>query len=194
LRLQDALQTCASGVELAEPPTVDEPQNRQAFLQNSSCRHLHPVNHPAADMTRKILISGATGKQGGAVVKALLANPPPDVEILALTRNINSNSAKALAANPQVTLIEGDLDDCAAVFQKAGGISAVWGVFCVTVPNLKSKEQGLETKQGNAMVDAAVENKVKHIVFTSVDRGGPGKSDDEPTYVPHFMSKVSACS
>ncbi|ETI23885.1 hypothetical protein G647_05692 [Cladophialophora carrionii CBS 160.54] len=139
---------------------------------------------------RKILVSGATGKQGGAVVKALLANPPPfDYEILALTRKTTSNSAKTLSSNPKVSLIEGDLEDCAAIFQKAGGVGAVWGVFCVTIPNLKSKVEGLETEQGIRLVDAAIENNVKHFVYTSVDRGGADKSEVNATYVPHFVSK-----
>ena len=166
-------------------------------VQPPSAAYIHTalsIHRAAATMApRKILVSGATGKQGGAVIKALLANPPSfEYEILALTRKTTSNSAKALASNPKITLIEGDLDgDCEAIFQKAGGVGAVWGVFCVTVPNLKSKVEGLETKQGTALVDAAVENKVKHFVFTSVDRGGNAKSGDDPTYIPHFISKVS---
>ncbi|OAL40013.1 hypothetical protein AYO20_00926 [Fonsecaea nubica] len=139
---------------------------------------------------RKILVTGATGKQGGAVVKALLANPPPfDYEILAITRKTTSNAAKALASKPKVTLIEGDLDDCTSIFAKAGGVGAVWGVFCVTLPNFKSKVEGKETQQGNDMVDAAIAHSVKHFVYTSVDRGGPDKSEVDATYVPHFVSK-----
>src|SRR5258706_8668454 len=109
---------------------------------------------------RKILVTGATGKQGGSVIKALLANPPPfDYEILALTRKTTSTSAKALASNPNVILIEGDLDDCEAIFNTAGGIGTIWGVFCVSFPDLKSKVEGHETTQGNNLVNAAIENK-----------------------------------
>jgi uncharacterized protein YbjT (DUF2867 family) len=79
---------------------------------------------------RKILVTGATGKQGGAVVKALLNHPPDfDYVILALTRNVSSPKAKALASNPKVELISGDLDDCDAIFEKAGGKGSIWGVF-----------------------------------------------------------------
>lgn len=45
-----------------------------------------------------------------------------------------------------------------------------------------------EEQQGKALVDASVENGVKHFVYTSVDRGG-SKSDNDPTNVPHFISK-----
>ncbi|KAJ9616874.1 hypothetical protein H2200_000594 [Cladophialophora chaetospira] len=141
--------------------------------------------------TRRILITGATGKQGGAAIKALLANPPYfDYEILALTRKTTSSSAKALASlDRRVILIEGNLHDSEAIFNKAGGVGSIWGVFLVTFPELKSKDKEYEAKQGINLVDAAIENKVKHFVFTSVDRGGNDKSEVNATYVPHFISK-----
>jgi len=140
--------------------------------------------------TRKILVTGATGKQGGAVIKALVDNPPPfDYEILAVTRKTTSNGAKALVSKPKVTLVQGDLNDCEGIFRNAGGIGAVWGVFCVTIPNLSSKDKEMEAKQGNDMVDAAIANKVKHFVYTSVDRGGNDASEVNATYVAHFISK-----
>ncbi len=56
---------------------------------------------------RKLLITGATGKQGSAVINALLANPPAyPHEILALTRSPTSAAAKALTAkSSNITLI-----------------------------------------------------------------------------------------
>ena len=141
--------------------------------------------------TRKILVSGATGKQGGAVVQALLANPPSfNHEIVALTRNPNSAGAKKLAANPKVSLLQGDLDNCPAIFEKAGGKGSIWGVFSVQLPSMSSKvPKDNEEKQGNALTDSAVENGVEMFVYTGVDRGGAGKSDDNPTNIPHFISK-----
>jgi nucleoside-diphosphate-sugar epimerase len=46
----------------------------------------------------------------------------------------------------------------------------------------------MEETQGKALVDAALANKVKHFVYTSVDRNGD-RSIDNPTPVPHFISK-----
>jgi uncharacterized protein YbjT (DUF2867 family) len=46
-----------------------------------------------------------------------------------------------------------------------------------------------EERQGKAMVDTALANKVSHFVYTSVDRGGDAKSAAAATYVPHFASK-----
>jgi uncharacterized protein YbjT (DUF2867 family) len=46
-----------------------------------------------------------------------------------------------------------------------------------------------EERQGKALIDAALSNNVSHFVYTSADRGGSPKSDSNPTYVPHFISK-----
>ena len=141
---------------------------------------------------RRILVTGATGQQGGSVVKALLANPPPfPHEILALTRKANGASAQKLASNPKVKVIEGNLDDVAAVFEAAGGPGAVWGVFSVQVPSMKKLKEGVvdkEVAQGCALFDAAKANGVKHFVYSSVDRGGD-KSFETHTKIPHFITK-----
>ncbi|KAL2431509.1 hypothetical protein ABEF95_010158 [Exophiala dermatitidis] len=142
--------------------------------------------------TRNILVTGATGKQGGAVVRALLDHPPPfDYQILAVTRKSTSASARSLASNPKVTIIEGSLNDPESIFKKAGGIGAVWGVFCVTIPSFKKEVEDAEVTQGNGLVDAAVAHDVKHFVYTSVDRGGSDQSDVYATEVPHFVSKYN---
>lgn len=142
---------------------------------------------------KKILVCGATGQQGGAVIKALLADPPffPH-EILALTRKASSPAAQKLASNPKIKVIEGDLEHSSAIFEKAGGKNSIWGVFLVTLPSMKKLQPGVEDKevtQGKAFFDAALENGVKHFVFSSVDRGGDEKSWDTPTDVPHFITK-----
>ncbi|KAK5081125.1 hypothetical protein LTR70_009141 [Exophiala xenobiotica] len=142
---------------------------------------------------KRILVCGATGQQGGAVVKALLDHPPwfPH-EILALTRKASSPAARKLASNAKVKVIEGDLEHSPAIFEKAGGKGSVWGVFLVTLPSMKRSIPGVEdteVTQGKALFDAALENGVSHFVFSSVDRGGDEKSWDTPTNVPHFITK-----
>ena len=140
--------------------------------------------------TRTILVTGATGKQGGAVIKALLASPPPFPHaILALTRNPNSESAKALSEKAHVSILQGDLDDCPAIFAKAGGPGSVWGVFSVQLPSSSKKgPEDAEEQQGKALADEATANGVSHFVYSSVDRGG-SESDKNPTTIPHFISK-----
>jgi len=147
----------------------------------------------STQIAKKILVTGATGKQGGAVVKALLANPPPfEYEILALTRNTASPAAQALASNKKVSLISGNLDDVPLVFQQAGGIGSIWGVFSVQVPAMAQKKgasgENKEVEQGTALIDASITYGVTHFVYTSVDRRGD-ESDKNPTNVSHFITK-----
>jgi uncharacterized protein YbjT (DUF2867 family) len=141
---------------------------------------------------RKILVTGATGKQGSAAVNALIAHPPPyPHEILALTRNTESSAAQNLASKSQkISLLAGDLNDCSAIFKKAGGNGSVWGVFSMQLPAMGQKNvtEDIEEKQGSALVDAALSSGVKHFVYSSVDRGGANSIND-PTNIPHFASK-----
>lgn len=144
---------------------------------------------------RKILVTGATGKQGGAVVNALLAKPPPfDHEILALTRKTSSPVAQKLASNPKVSLIEGDLSDCSAIFAQE---PSIWGVFSVQVPYMaqpKGSPKDIEATQGKSLVDAALASGVSHFVYSSVGSGGPNVAEKEEKLnlkVPHFVSKYA---
>lgn len=86
-------------------------------------------------MSRAVLITGATGKQGGAVVNALLkANA--DFEILALTRDSQSASAQRLVQkSPKIKLVAGNLDAPDNIFSKAKEITKtpIWGVYSVQV-------------------------------------------------------------
>jgi uncharacterized protein YbjT (DUF2867 family) len=137
----------------------------------------------------RFLIAGATGKQGGAVISSLLKSPPSTpYQLVALTRNPSSARAQRLASQPNVALLEGDMDDCVAIFAKATqqyGANPFQSVFSVQIP-LKPK---VEEAQGKALVDAAAANGVRHFVYTSADRGGEEKSDRDPTPVAHFASK-----
>ena len=142
---------------------------------------------------KPILVLGATGKQGKKVVETILASDSKaNFTILALTRNPDSASAKALAAKSTIIkLVKGNLDDTPAVFKaavEAAGGAPIWGVFSVQQAVQDGATQERETKQGQAMVDQAIAHDVKVFVYTSVDRGGD-KSENNPTKVPHFISK-----
>ncbi|KAJ5104452.1 hypothetical protein NUU61_001799 [Penicillium alfredii] len=131
------------------------------------------------------LITGATGKQGGAVINALLRNNAA-FEILAVTRNAQSSSAQRLAnKSPKIRLVEGNLDEPATLFQNARKTTSapIWGVFSVQSAFGKGEE-----RQGKALVDEALKHGVKHFVYSSVDRGGAA-SIDNPTGIPHFVTK-----
>ncbi|MCJ1310418.1 hypothetical protein MMC25_004082 [Agyrium rufum] len=136
-------------------------------------------------MAKAILITGATGKQGGAVITSLLSSPlfsPETFKIYAVTRSPTSPSATRLAAkSPAISLIQGDFSDVPSIF--ASLPSKPWGVFSVQLPGKA------EVAQGKAMIDEAFKAGAEKFVFTSVERGGDKKSDSDPTIVPHFKTK-----
>lgn len=151
---------------------------------------------------KAILITGATGKQGGSLIDALLkANAP--YEILALTRDAQSTSSKKLLAKSStIKLVTGNLDATEDVFTKAKEATKtpIWGVFSVQVrlslslslfhtANTFQPVGKNEETQGKALVDASLKHGVSHFVYTSVDRGT--NSDTDPTNVPHFISKYN---
>ena len=84
-------------------------------------------------MARAILVSGSTGKQGGALIEALISSPrASEFAIYALTRSPNSESAKKLTAkSDRIKILQGDLDDTEAIFKAAP--EPIWGVFSVQV-------------------------------------------------------------
>ncbi|KAI0158135.1 NAD(P)-binding protein [Xylariaceae sp. FL1272] len=140
-------------------------------------------------MSRAVLVTGATGNQGGALIQALLKGNA-DFEILAVSRNPLSPSARRLAnQSPKVKLVAGDLEKPDDIFRDATRISKapIWGVFSV-----QSVFGGIfdepEVRQGKALVDAALKNNVKMFVYSSADRGGAA-SYDKATDVPHFRTK-----
>jgi uncharacterized protein YbjT (DUF2867 family) len=130
----------------------------------------------------KILVVGATGKQGHATIAALQAsaeqNPP--IQVLALTRSRASPKAQELQNEfPNIELVEGDVAQPSPLFTSHPDITSI---FLVTVP--PNDEQ-----QALPMIDAAIARGVSHIVFSSVDRGGESLSWTNATTVPHFAAK-----
>lgn len=145
-------------------------------------------------MAKVILVTGATGKQGGSVIEALCSHgsTPSDFTILAVTRDVNSASAhKLIARYPSVQLVAGNLDDVPAIFQKAQTVTSkpIWGVYSVQISMGKNVTFDSEIKQGTDLIDESIKHGVQHFVYSSVDRGGDDKSWDNPTPIPHFQTK-----
>jgi uncharacterized protein YbjT (DUF2867 family) len=120
-----------------------------------------------------VVVTGATGNQGGAVVKSLLERGH---EVRALTRNLESAKARELA-NAGVTLVRASLEDTAALTKALEGATSL---FAMTTPFGGGTQA--ETQQGISAADAAKVAGV-HLVFTSVG------SANRQTGVPHFDSK-----
>lgn len=122
---------------------------------------------------RKVLVLGATGKQGGAVAASLKAN---GWTVRAFVRNADSDSARRLAA-AGMELHAGDLSDIETIRTAMAGVH---GVFSVQ-PNSGSAGSGItdaeEVRIGKSVADVAVESGVRHLVYTSagiISRGMTG--------------------
>ena len=131
---------------------------------------------------RKLVVTGATGKQGGGLIAALLERQNQPFEIYAVTRNATSGSAKSLASKG-IKIVQGDFDKPEEIFKQ---VKDAWGLFSVTMPLGGAKK---EEVQGKAMTKAALDAGVQHIVFTATDRGVD--SDRNQTPIPHFVSKYN---
>jgi hypothetical protein len=85
-------------------------------------------------MSRPILVTGATGRQGGGLIKTLLASPDASaIKIIALSRNAQSPAATKLK-ELGVTVIEGDLNNVPPIFKNAKLTKQpLWGIFSVQV-------------------------------------------------------------
>ncbi len=121
-----------------------------------------------------VLVSGATGNQGGAVVQALLESSH---KVRALTRNPDSPRARQLAEQG-VELIRGNFDDAESLGSALQGIDSF---YLMGSP----QEVGVEgeTKQGIELANAAKTANVGHLVYGSVANA------DLDTGIPHFESK-----
>ncbi|KAF2746383.1 NAD(P)-binding protein [Sporormia fimetaria CBS 119925] len=147
---------------------------------------------------RAILITGATGKQGGAVLKHLAQHPrASEFTLLAVTRNPASPSAQKLRDSyPNTHLVQGDLNDVKRLFINAKEVlhenklpNSIWGVYSVQVSMGSGVTFDGEVRQGKDLIDESLAEGVKHFVYSSVDRGGNEKSFDNETPIPHFQTK-----
>jgi uncharacterized protein YbjT (DUF2867 family) len=120
-----------------------------------------------------VVVSGATGQQGGAVVRNLLARGH---EVRAVTRTTDSEKARELA-KAGVTVVRASLEDTGALTKALEGATSL---FAMTTPFGGGTEA--ETRQGVSAANAAKAAGV-HLVFTSVG------SANRRTGVPHFDSK-----
>jgi uncharacterized protein YbjT (DUF2867 family) len=119
-----------------------------------------------------VVVTGSTGKQGGAVARGLLERGH---KVRAVTRDPNSSEAKLLA-NAGAALVAASLEDTAAIRKALEGATSL---FAMTVP---SGGTDAEIRQGIAAADAAKATGV-HLVFASVG------SANRQTGIPHFDSK-----
>ena len=121
-----------------------------------------------------ILVTGATGTQGGAVARELLKR---GYVVRGLTRNPESDRARTMA-DLGATMVLGDFDDPESL---ADAMQDAYGVFAVT--NFWEHGYDKEVAHGVQLIDAAKAAGIEHFVFTSV------AGADDYTGIPHFDSK-----
>ena len=125
---------------------------------------------------KTILITGATGKQGGATLRHLAKRG--GFKLRAMTRKPDGDAAKALSALG-AEVVAGDLNDAASLERAVAG---AWGAFAVQ----NTWEAGVEgeEEQGKRFAKIAHDKGVQHFVYSSVGSANRG------TGIPHFENKL----
>jgi uncharacterized protein YbjT (DUF2867 family) len=121
-----------------------------------------------------VLVTGSTGKQGGHVVRELLARGH---SVRALTRKPDSPAAAALAERG-VTIVKGNFDDQGSLERAVSGVDSVFAMSTPYESGVKT-----ETREGINILRAASAVGVAHFVYSSV------AGADRASGIPHFDSK-----
>jgi uncharacterized protein YbjT (DUF2867 family) len=139
-----------------------------------------------------ITIFGATGAQGGGLARAILNDKNSEFAVRAVTRDPDSDKAKALAAMG-AEIVEADLAHPDKVLKAMEG---AYGAFCVTFfwAHFSPAQEAAEAK---CMADAAKAAGVKHVIWSTLEDTRlhvPLHDERMPTLqekykVPHFDSK-----
>src|SRR5215831_741314 len=127
-----------------------------------------------SDRARTILVTGATGRQGGAVIRHML---PGNWKLRALTRSPDSEAAQALVRQG-IEIVAGDLEDPASLQRACRG---VYGVY--SVQDFWAVGAQREVRQGLNIADAAKHAGLQHLVYSSV--GGAERNSG----IDHWNSK-----
>ena len=142
-----------------------------------------------------IAVLGATGAQGGGLVRAILADKSGEFSVRALTRDVNSDKAKALA-KLGAEVVKADIDNYDSLKSAFAG---AYGVYAVTFfwEHFSPEKETAEAKQ---IAKAAKEANVKHIIWSTFEdtrKWIPLSDNRMPTLqgkykVPHFDAKAEA--
>ena len=142
-----------------------------------------------------IAVVGATGAQGGGLVRAILSDPGSGLTVRALTRKVGSDKAKELA-KLGAEVVEADLDDIESLKRAFAG---AYGAFLVTnYWELFSPEK--ELAQAKNLAQAAKHANLQHVIWSTLEdtrRWVPLSDNRMPTLmgkykVPHFDAKGEA--
>jgi uncharacterized protein YbjT (DUF2867 family) len=144
--------------------------------------------------SRTIAVVGATGAQGGGLVRALAKDSSGQFRARALTRDPGSDAALALAELPNVEIVKADLEDPASV---EAAFRGAYGAFCVTF-FWADFSTATEMRHARTMAAAAKATGVKHVIWSTLEDSRQWVKDDRmPTLhgsykVPHYDGKGEA--
>ncbi len=129
---------------------------------------------------KPIIVCGATGKQGSSVLNSLLNSKK--FQVIALSRNPSGDKALAIKKRG-IEVRKADLQDKTSLIK---AFENAYGVYGVTTPeNAKGKmDTEMEKEQGINIVDACVENNIKHLVLSTVFY-----ISEEQRSIPYVRSK-----
>ncbi|HEY2090575.1 MAG TPA: NmrA/HSCARG family protein [Thermoanaerobaculia bacterium] len=139
-----------------------------------------------------IAVIGATGAQGGGLVRAILSDPEGGFTARAITHNPDSDKAKALAA-AGAEVVAADIEDADSLRRAFDG---AYGAYCVTFYWAHFSPEK-ELQHAHNMARAAHDAELRHVVWSTLEdtRNWIPLSDDRmPTLmehykVPHFDAK-----
>ncbi|NJD33143.1 MAG: NmrA/HSCARG family protein [Gammaproteobacteria bacterium] len=142
-----------------------------------------------------IAVVGATGAQGGGLVRSILADPDGPFAVRAVTRDVKSDAARALAA-AGAEVVAADIDDAAAVRRAFEGAH---GAYCVTF-FWAHFSPDKELSEVRTMADAARAAGLQHVVWSTLEDTRRWIRLDDPRMptlmgrykVPHFDAKGEA--
>ncbi|KAF8853798.1 NAD(P)-binding protein [Acephala macrosclerotiorum] len=137
---------------------------------------------------KRFLIAGATGRQSGAVVTALLSDTPFSISpknIWAITRDAAGASAQRLLAKwPGINIDAGDLNNPQKLFEQLDK-----SALPETAVFFTQAHGPTELEDAKGFIDAAASRGVTYFVYSSVGRGGRELSDADPSYCKTFSDK-----
>ncbi len=142
-----------------------------------------------------IAVVGATGAQGGGLVRAIAADSKGAFKARALTRDVNSHKAQALR-KLGADVVAANVDDVESLKKAFQG---AYGAYCVTFfwEDMSAEK---ELAQATAMANAAKQAGVQHVIWSSLEdtrKWVPLTDNRMPTLrgkykVPHFDAKGEA--
>jgi uncharacterized protein YbjT (DUF2867 family) len=156
---------CSSAASRRIEATTDRRGDRCAFCHGVDAVLFREKVRTMAGQDRVVVVTGATGRQGGATARHLLAG---GWRVRAVTRSADSKAARRLAALG-AEIVQADM---ASADEMRKACAGAHGVFSVQNA-MTSGEQG-ELAQGKNAADAAADSGVAHLVYGSAGPGTPG--------------------